>query len=318
MPENSSHAYSNARLRQSLNFALTALDRRDISPRSEKYYNHFRNEVTAALDAETRFERLKQIGKVIAMEHLIVTTPHLKPENFSRASEVKAALLELREMQYLARYGDYLEITAGQVRLHAGASKLPGWETISGKYQWTEIWQMLEAEEVRFMEAEEGSLRPSVDGPYPMHLAIKNACTSMGYDFDFIKWSIHTYVKRNVTFHEDLEGLIARRKFIQLAHALFQDLRDIWWVFSESRSQTNLKHLEAVILDHIDCWFDCSLDRENPEAWIVRRALSDASRKARQKKACAQKREEDEDEEDKEEEEEEEEKEEESIGCQYN
>lgn len=295
VPEESLEAYSNARLRESLNFALEVLNLRNISPRSERFYSLFRDKIIAALDAETRHERLTEKEGVATIEQMLFNTYYHQPKYFGRASEVRAALLELREMQYLARYGDYVNIGVGRVRIHAGASKLPGWETISGNYRWSDISRRLKAEE----EALHRSCGHPADGPYPMFLAISDACWSMGYDFDFVRWSIHHHARRNLTSPKGLEDLIVRGGPFLLSKALFYDLKDVWCVFSESRSQTLVEHLKAVIQNHIDLWFNSSLDPKTPGLWISSGELYDAYQKARENKAYARMAEEEREEEEK-------------------
>ena len=283
VPEASLEAYSNARLRESLNFATKVLDLRNISPRSDRFYSLFRDKITAVLDAETRYESLSRKVEVLTMEQILFKTYYLQPKHFGRASEVRAALLELREMQYLARYGDYVNIGVGRVRIHAGASKLSGWETISGKYRWSDISRRLKTEE----EALQRSCGHPTDGPYPTFLAISHACWSMGYDFDFVRWSIHHHAESNLTSPRGLEDLIVRGGPFLLSEALFHDLKDVWCVFSERRSQTHVEHLQAVIQNHIDLWFNSSLGPKTPGLWTATGELYDAYQKARENNAYA-------------------------------
>lgn len=273
VPGQSMETYSGARLRESLRFALKVLDRRqDMSPGVERFYSRFRDAITDALDAETGPERIARLMTVARMEHFIVDRHHLQPQKFGRSWEVRTALLELREMQYLARYGDYVNMGVGHVRIHAGASKLPGWECISGKYPWSDISRRLRAEEVALHRSGDQPW----NGPYPTFLAISDGCWSMGYDFDFVRWSIHHYAKKKPTFQTGLECLI---RCGGTSSALFHDLKDVWCVFSETRSQTQIEHLRAVIQNHIDLWFDSSCDRDKPDRWLPTEEFYDAWRK---------------------------------------
>jgi hypothetical protein len=118
-----------------------------------------------------------------------------------------------------------------------------------------------------------------------MTIAVEAACEGMGFDKKLVKWSIYTYAKRNATFHKDLDHLISNGLFNELARALYHDLRDIYCVFSETRSQTDLEYVEYIVQTQIDRWFDTSDDPDNPQTWLATKALKDAFHKAKDKKA---------------------------------
>jgi hypothetical protein len=248
----------------------------------------FREEITRALEAKTPEEKLTRVHEIEVFERVINDKAFLQPRTFSENMEMEDALLRLRELQYLARYGDYVKIVTGQVRLHAGETRFAGWETLSGKHQWIEISQRLKKEEYDLDKAVKGPWEKEPKYSYDTIIAIETVCEGMGYDPELVKWSIHTYAERNATFHKDLDHLITKGAFTQLAEALYRDFRDIYCVFSETRSQTDLKYLECVIKAQIDRWFDTSLAPDNPLAWLPKKELMDAYTKA-VKKASDQK-----------------------------
>ena len=93
--------YSPAHLKQRLEYATQVLARRNISPRTEKYYSLFKEQISRALNAKTPEDKLKREGGVEAMERVITETAFLRPGSLSETMEMEAALLQLRELQYL-------------------------------------------------------------------------------------------------------------------------------------------------------------------------------------------------------------------------
>lgn len=261
------------------------LARRDISPRTEKYYSLFKDEISRALNAKTPEEKLKSAGGVEAMERVITETAFLRPGSFSQTMEMETALIQLRELQYLARYGDYMKIVTGKVHLHGGKTKYEGWKTLSGQRQWTEIAEIMEKEQDVLAASMRSEWSPSTKSKYPVLTAVENASRDLGFDPGMVKWSIHTYAARNAAFHKDLEILAAKGSFGRLAAVLYHDLRDIYCVFSETRSETHLRYLEQVIRIQIDSWYDTSDHPDIPESWIPKQELRDILRKATDKEA---------------------------------
>lgn len=107
----------------------------------------FRDELKDAINAKTKDERLERAGAVRVMEAMISENAFLRPNNFNETIELQNALLQLRELQYLGRYGDYLKIIPGQVRMISSATKFEDWELLSGQRQWTEVAKDLIFEE---------------------------------------------------------------------------------------------------------------------------------------------------------------------------
>ena len=246
VPHEDSKAYSTTRLQESLSFASQALEHRDISPRTERIYRRFQVEINAALLATSKEERLKRIGRVMAFEKLFAEKYYLQPQNFGQGANVRADLLALREMQYLARYGVHMQIITSDLRNYISSNKTPGWETSSSHHRWTAISQRLKDEEETFRKWLEGSNNSFADHVYPIFRAIQSACESMGYDFENVRWSIHNYAKRKHTFHKDLDDSISEGKFNTMAQALYADLCEVSCVFFKVMSRSDCLKLSGL------------------------------------------------------------------------
>lgn len=222
------------RLKSSLNYALSILNHRDITPRAEVIYSLMTNEITAAMSAETRDERHEKIRAVIDIYHCIHPGFQLNPVDFVENLDVKAALMQLRQMQYLARYGDSVKIVVDGLRFHSGAKETPGWETTSGNYRWAEIAKGLQDDEDRRANLPDPD--DSLEGPRCFtYCGVKWACDALGYNRDLVYRSIHTFAARDFTFHRDIEDFIAWGDFPALAEVLFWDLEELYRVFLRSR-----------------------------------------------------------------------------------
>ena len=274
MPHEDSKIYSNTRLQESLKFASQALEHRDISPRTERIYRRFQVEINAALLATSNEERLKKIACVVAFEKLIANTYNFQPENFGHGADVRADLLTLRQMQYLARYGDCVKIVVNNERI----------EELSSRHRWTELSATLKEEGYNLMKVMKDPYGSSTKHySFPMLHAIKLACNAMGYDMNLVKYSIHLYVQRNLSFHRDLEDLVAQGDFPVLANMLYRDLRDLRCVFSSFTSGTDILSLSGIMTRLIKALFDTSVDMDYPNAWIATPELVNVYRKANQK-----------------------------------
>ena len=122
-PEVSPSLYTKERLQQSLVYAERCLKRREISPRSELFMQLYKEELKDALEAETIEQREKHAMMVMAEERLIQDKGFLRPLKSAYTAELEDQLLQLREIQYLQRYGDYLKIVPTRLRLHTSKNK---------------------------------------------------------------------------------------------------------------------------------------------------------------------------------------------------
>lgn len=125
--EASPSLYTRERLQQSLVYVEWCLKHRDISPRSELFMQLYKEELKDALMAETTEQREDHALMIIAEERLIQDKGFLRPLKSAHRAELEDQLLQLRELQYLKRYGDYTKIIPTRFRLHANKHKSENW-----------------------------------------------------------------------------------------------------------------------------------------------------------------------------------------------
>lgn len=113
----------------------------------------YKEELKHALKVETTEQRENHAMIVMAEERLIHEKGFLQPLKSAQRAELEDELLQLRELQYLARYGDYMKIVSTRLRLHASKHKSKNWPSISGNKYWSRIAVTLGTEEEARKEA---------------------------------------------------------------------------------------------------------------------------------------------------------------------
>ena len=286
VPEASPSLYTRERLQQSLVYAERCLKRRDISPRSELFMQLYKEELKDALRAKTMEQRENHAMMVMAEERLIQDKRFLRPLKSAHRAELEDQLLQLRELQYLTRYGDYMKIIPTRLRLYASKHKSENWQLISGNNYWSEIAVDIVAEE----EARKEAVRvgaPLDKVKSPTTAAVYMACADLGISKELAIWSIQEYGTRNREVHRDLKDLKRAGEFPLLASILSADRNELSSTFSLIKSETDITHLRAIIQSEIDTCFEDTSDNPNhPAAWVpsiaLRRFHKDAVQKANQ------------------------------------
>ena len=286
VPEASPSLYTRERLQQSLVYAERCLKRRDISPRSELFMQLYKEELKDALKAETTEQRENHAMMVMTEERLIQDKGFLRPLKSAHRAELKDQLLQLRELQYLKRYGDYMKIIPARLRLHASKHKSENWQLIPGNNYWSRIAVTLGAEEEARKEAVRvGAALDKVKSPTTA--AVYMACADLGISEELALWSIQEYGTRNREVHRDLNDLKREGEFPLLASILCADRNELSSTFSLIKSETDITHLRVIIQSEIDTWFEDTSDNSNHSAaWVpsiaLRQFYKDAVQKANQ------------------------------------
>lgn len=282
VPGASADSYTSEKLQNGLVYAEKCLKRREISPRAELILVAYKKSIKEALTATTDARRRDKSIEVMIEEIIIQQSSFLKPGKSEQQVYWENMLLELRDLKYLARYGDYMKIIPTRLRHHASAQKLQGWEKLSAKNAWTDITEKIDDEEVRHKEA----MRPggqSEDAPRPTTMAIVNACEDLGLSKKDAFWSIKGYARRNSDFHSGLDALKTQGRFFELAETLYADKNDLASV-SSYKSQTDTDHLRDIIQAEIDeCFENAHEIPDLPTAWIASSTLYTILKDALQK-----------------------------------
>ncbi|MCJ1425146.1 hypothetical protein MMC29_003034 [Sticta canariensis] len=198
VPQMNRNPYTAERLQQSLAYCKSFLSQRDISPRAETFMMVFKDEIKMAMAAEKEDQKLAGAGSIRAFELLIQRNVFLSAEVFKKSQKMHENLLELRELQYHARYGDFVRIISSKVRLHASESKTAGWQLLSSRYHWSEISTRFLSYR-QFMESgksfESRSAKDVTD--YNTQAAVDNACTELSIDADLAR-ALKTTIRNKI------------------------------------------------------------------------------------------------------------------------
>ena len=101
-------------------------------------------------------------------------------EGTSAAShKLEEDVIELRRLQYFARYGDYAKIMANRVREEAMIQQAEGQEEASGRRSYAELAEMLHKE----AEYYDNNGSKSAPGQASTSQAVYAACMAVGIDF---------------------------------------------------------------------------------------------------------------------------------------
>ena len=103
----------------------------------------FKDEIKMAMAAEKEDEKLAGARLFRAFELLIQRNAFSSAEVFKKSQEMHEDLLELRELQYHARYGDYVRIIPSKVGIHASENKTAAWQLLCSRYHWSETSKRL-------------------------------------------------------------------------------------------------------------------------------------------------------------------------------
>jgi hypothetical protein len=164
-PEQDLKEYTYGRLQSGLVYAERCM-KRNICPRSELFYYIYKQGVKDAMTTTNVAEKMEHIKLVAAQEIFIEKKDYLKPLD-TKYAKLQEELLHLRELQYMARYGDYLKIIPNQIRACAKSMKFENWETIGQNSFWTDIAQIIREESLS-------------DDSYKTTSAVRRACFDLG------------------------------------------------------------------------------------------------------------------------------------------
>lgn len=234
--EQSVYAYTDERLQQGWDYAEKSLERHDITPRSAIFMNKYKEQISDAMNASANEDRVAYIRGVRVLEHLLNTEFFLKYSLSDKMKQLHKQILALREFQYFARYGDYLQGKNNQV------PKLLLFEK-----DWTNLGRILS-----------GTDPSDTDGQHRTNLLalIAEASYGLALDYRLVEFSILEYGKRNNAICRDLEYLKNFGAFDMLKQILSEDWKDIDLIFSEVRPKVDHNHLKRIIESEIDLGFD--------------------------------------------------------------
>ncbi|MCJ1393983.1 hypothetical protein MMC18_006860 [Xylographa bjoerkii] len=267
-PENDPSKYTEERVRAGKEYATRRLNSktRRPSPNLEKLLCVYLLACEKVLEdvEEGQLESdLEAISEVRQYEL------EMSENNWSAAAGGSAAsqqlqedLVELRRLQYIARYGDYTKIMAHRVRKAAKEHKTEDWEEISGRVSYLDLAELLHKEEKDF---DKYGSKPA-QGQVGNSQAVHAACTSASIDFNQTRNAIYVYGGRCNAVHNKIFEL-AEESWSDAAQILFHDLMDLSSVMPPGMEEEE-DTIRAILLELRDEWFDIQPGKYiEPKAW---------------------------------------------------
>jgi hypothetical protein len=204
-----------------------------------------------------------------AFETEFSITTALKFVKDNDVQELLERLVALKQLEFYAKYGDYLAIMCQRLKIESRVNETLNHEELSGwNAYWTSIAAKLEKEPWRAFLIGGHTDREQVK----THLAIYHACNRIGLDDKDAVTMIREYAYRNDLVHLSIDQFVLRGDFHPLAVTLFQDLKRLPVVIPH-----HLGHLEGLYQSLISAVIDENFtmtDMENPGSWVPKDVLA--------------------------------------------
>ena len=255
-PEEDVNHYTQNRLQQGLQYSEARLTRK-ISPITHAFMKRYHDAYEHALESATE----RNIGAVFAFDEILHSKAFLQREFSNSEMELVHELQRLRELEFLANYGDYLGADTSELRHRSRELKTPNYEQLSARNKWTTIADRLALQIQANSSAEDG-----------VKAAVYAACTKIPLDYDQTIWTIQAYAERNGYCHNDVGDFIENMQWTRLAKRIYADLNDIPNAIPLTRSAELPSWIKAI--ETVRDRYLIVVDNDDPETWIpANRAL---------------------------------------------
>jgi hypothetical protein len=278
-PQKDCGEYDEKRLRVGLKYADWTLrnSTRKVSPIGQRGLMIYKEACARLLDldnGETRDDddgentvqevRDEYLSTVRMYERSIQYTACLRITRTEDAQALQDELVKLQRLAFYARYGDILAMACRQLKSEAEAKKVEGWQTLSKTY-WTDVNKTLIKEKSLWKKVMKGE---PLHAECPTHMAISQACMTVGFSDENMYAIIDHYATRNELLHSDMIPFIKAGKYHTLQKRLHDDFCDIPLVVAPVEGvQSEL--MITLLNTMIDHWFDRDTDDlYNYEAWV--------------------------------------------------
>ena len=246
-------------------YAHYRLKTRRVSPRTEPFLQRYRDTARLILDNSpnsTNNEVLKI--KLAAFNEILHSRTILLKEPSMQEREGYKALKDIVIFRYLAEYGEYLDEHCKEFRMAAMVKKdrLKNIEEFSNGQTWQMVQDNMDAERSDYDEwvkrlhdkappatalilIKEAMMNGRAP-PMKTTLAIENAISETGMDYDNTLYSIRRYVSRNEAMHSMINVYITKCDWNALALQISRDIKDLPHVFGGEEYKNMLQVLRSM------------------------------------------------------------------------
>lgn len=156
-------------------------------------------------------------------EWSIQFTVCLQTTRTADAQSLQDELIKLQRLAFYARYGDILAMACRQLKSEAEAKKVEGWRTLNKTY-WNDVNKTLIKEKPAYEKVLKGE---QLHAKCPTHIAISQACMTVGFSDDNMLSILDHYAIQNELLHSNMIPFIKDRLFNDLGKRLHDDFCDI-------------------------------------------------------------------------------------------
>lgn len=250
-PEDDLNKYDRDRLQQGLRYIEKAAKRK-ITPRTQEFLKLHKHAYKIALNNEAIDQSSQAIIQAINTVYFSASF-YLKPRT-SKKHDHLMCYIKLRQLEFLANYGDYLRQELTQIRAdlkQAADGAAPNVREAAANLGSSRKWVNIADE---LADANMTDLRKSV----------YIACAILGINANHMLWLFEQWVERNRLFHNQIREYISNCRFPRLAEQICRDLKEILNIAPDSTTATNY---EKVLLYIRNEYFD-AISRDDPQHWF--------------------------------------------------
>ncbi|KAL8964486.1 MAG: hypothetical protein Q9183_004415 [Haloplaca sp. 2 TL-2023] len=155
------------------------------------------------------------------------------------------ALRKIAEQKYFSDYGDYVAAICTNFRQDCSEQGVADQDRFSSHKTWQMINDGLRFED-RIHRAWEKNNMADREPEMPTTMAIYNACTNLGADYNHMRFAIDWYAKRNHSSHNSVSYFIKQAMWTDLGNQLLIDLPQVPSIFGEEDRIKMTKVLEDL------------------------------------------------------------------------
>jgi len=241
------------------------LKRRNISPRTASFATEYLEVCELALAAEeNRNTSIHEYGEQDLRERVHQLDRHMEHNQSLWYIPNKAMqtlcdnTCRLRKIEFYMRYGDYLSKTLKELK---SAAKGPEHQSAFRKY-WSTIASNIRKErESKLQEDNKPKDTPTIE-------AVESCASVINIPPERIFWAIEAYSTRNCLAHSDLDPLIHKGQFWQVANKLHEDLEDIKALSPQDDDIASI-YMEFLVWRIVRQLFNVRKgDEDDPGTWV--------------------------------------------------
>ena len=260
------------RLRLAVNYADQRLrSQREVTPLTQRALEmYMETAIDALCHRPNGDDQLNAATTIRSFEAEFRSKAALNPVVSDEQNQFQTKLLELKALEFHARYGDYLARICGilkyEVRYQQTAQS-----TELAKLYWTQIQGALRKEQEawkRFSIMPDGEPGKPDASQVATHLTMERACNNIPLQFDDALRVIYLYAERNSLVHLEVEQMVDEGRWPDLANALHQDLKALPALIPPTFN-SDIPVYEACIKSLIDEYFDV-VDIDLPGTYIFK------------------------------------------------